>query len=169
MPGFVERMDRRAKQLQLVVPLAIAAALSACGGGLETLIPAETLQRAKTWRIAHHYDIKTPAAPNLQATAEQRALAASVRAFAEPQITLAYVENNADITVTLERGFQQAGYGQISGLTRRETIWWVRFLDTSGKKLGEFVERNQHLTEATNSTELARKLAGDIAAALNAR
>lgn len=161
-------MKPRIKQIAPPAVIALAlGALSACSGGLQSLVPTETLQRAQTWRIAHHYDIRPPATPTLQATPEQRSLVESVRELALPQISLQYTDDGADIVVTLEPGFQQAGYGQVSGLFRRETIWWVRFFDHNGKKLGEFVERNQRLTTSANHLELSRKLAGDIATALS--
>ena len=159
------------QKLAAALCCALALIASACGGGgLRTLIPQETLSQAHTWRIVHEYDLSPPADPRLRPTPEQRSLIDLVRAQASPQVKLTYAaEGAADIVVTLEQRYQQAGYGQVSGLTRREVIWWVRFHDSEGKKVGEFVERNQSLINSSNQSELARKLAGEIATALNAQ
>ena len=142
-------------------------ALSNCGGGIESLVPDETLRRAQTWRIMSHYDYQAPPDERFVVTAEQRSLVERVKELAIPQIPLTHADTpTADIVVTLEQRQQSSGYGQVKGLRRREFIWWVRFFDRSGRKLGEFVERNQGLIQAANPTKLARKLAKDISAAL---
>jgi len=148
--------------------LALALALQSCGGGITHVIPEEVRQSAKTWRILYRYDYKGSEIDRGRVTASNRSLVDAIKTALLPDVTLYYNDSpGADITVTLSERQESEGYGQVGGLTKRKTVYYIEFFDRNGERLGGYYDRNQRFIRTHNDPALVRQLAETIRIALN--
>jgi hypothetical protein len=146
-----------------------ALVLQSCGGGgIGKVIPDEARLNAKTWRILPRYDYKGSSFDKGRVTASHRSLVESIRTQLKSDVTMYYNETpTADITVTVAERQENMGYGQIGGLSKRQTVYYIEFFDRDGERLGGYYDRNQQYIRTNNDPALVRQLAETILTALN--
>ncbi len=142
--------------------------LQSCGGGITHVIPAEVRLNAKTWRILYRYDYKGDGIDKERVTASNRSLVESVKFVLLKDVTLYYNDSpTADITVTIAERQEREGYGQVGGMSKRKTVYYVEFFDRDGNRLGGYYDRNQRFIRTNNDPALINQLAEAILIALN--
>ncbi len=141
---------------------------SCAGGGIGKVIPAEARQTAKTWRILPRYDYRGSSFDKGRVTASNRSLVDAIKAELVEDVTFYYNDTpTADITVTLDERQESIGFGQVGGLNKRKTVYYIEFFDRDGERLGGYYDRNQQYIRTNNDPALVRQLAETILVALN--
>ncbi len=150
------------------IALGLVVTSQSCGGGVGSVIPAEARTNAKTWRILPRYDYKGSSFDKGRVTASNRSLVESVKTELLGDVTLYYNEApTADITVTIAERQESIGFGQVGGLNKRKTVYYIEFFDRDGERLGGYYDRNQQYIRTNNDPALVHQLAETILIALN--
>lgn len=162
-------MMNRTRPRQALIALIASLALlltAGCGSPPERL-PFETLATAESWRLLYHYNYRGSEADRQRISADQLRMVSALRESVSAKVELVYLDSpEADITVTVEERQRASGYGQVSGLNRREFFWWMRFYNRKGELLAEYNENRQHLMRQVDTQALRDALSEQIERAL---
>ena len=163
-------MTIHAQKALIVCALALLAiALYSCGNGYKSILPEEFKTGASTWYLTSKYEYQSESAtpsstPRFQA---EMKLAKRVEKALEPMLALRNSHMpGADITITIQSRQMRGGSGGSGRGMKRQRVFLIEFFDKSGRRIGEFYERNQSYTGGKNRQRLADRLAADIAAIL---
>ncbi len=141
--------------------------VSGCGGGLNGLLPPETVSNFRSWRILYRHDYKGTELEKQRVTATHRALVTAIEDHLQRRLELIHFPSDeADVTVTIEERRRRSDISQQRGLFKSESNYFIEFFDRNGEKLGSYREGKQQLIRSANHERLAAKIARDISAVL---
>ena len=156
------RLNTKHRATFLVGAFLLSGIISGCGG-FKSLLPDEAVNNFQSWRILYRYDYKGTELEKQRVTATHRALVAAVEDNLEKTLRLTHFPSDeADVTITIEERKQRSGFGQIKGLIKSESVYFIEFFDRNGEKLGSYREAKQVLIKSSTHEQLALKMARDI-------
>ncbi|MCH9030703.1 MAG: hypothetical protein IIB00_00380 [candidate division Zixibacteria bacterium] len=159
------------RAFSVCVLLIFSAALNSCGNGYKSVLPEEVRTSASTWYLTSKYEFLGESAapsPSPHFQAEMK-LARRVEKALEQKLRLSKSNTpDADITITIQARQMRGGSSGSSRRMKRQRVFLIEFFDNTGRRIGEFYERNQSYTYigGKNGQRLADRLADDIAAIL---
>lgn len=160
---------KKQKTFILCVLMILSTALYSCGNGYKSILPEEVKKSASTWYLTSKYEYRGESAAPSPTPRFQAEMKLAKRVEKALELKLSLNKSNApgaDITITIESRQFRRSAGSSSLLVKRQRVYLIEFFDKSGRRIGEFYERNQSYTSGTNRQRLADRLADDIAAIL---